>query len=75
MSQLFRDKIMLVIISLLFLGCQKTERPSGEQKSRIEEAVKDAVTKEFKMYEGAKATLEKTEKEAQQRRDEEKEVK
>ncbi len=46
-----------------------------EQKSKIEEAVKEAVTKEFKMYEGAKAAVEKVGKEAQEKREKEKEVK
>jgi hypothetical protein len=76
MTYIFRNRIILVIIFLLFLGCgRKEERSSGEQKSKVEEAVGETVTKEFKMYEGAKAALEKTEKEAQERRDEEKEVK
>jgi hypothetical protein len=48
---------------------------SQPERSKVEEAVKEAVTKEFKMYEDAKAALEKTEKEAQERREKEKEVK
>lgn len=76
MNPIFRTRIILVVTFLLFLGCgQKEEGVSGEQKSKVEEAVREAVTKEFKMYEGAKASLEKTAKLAQERRDEEKEVK
>lgn len=58
-------------IALVVFSCGQKE----EQKSKVEEAVKEAVTKEFKMYEGAKAALEKVEKEAQEMREKEKEVK
>lgn len=69
-------KIALVLLLTVFFGCgRKEEGSSGEQKSKVEEAVKEAVTKEFKMYEGAKAGLEKVEKEAQERREKEKEAK
>ncbi len=60
----------LLLLPFLFACGQKEE-----QKSKIEEAVKEAVTKEFKMYEGAKAGIEKVEKEAQEKREKEKEVK
>ncbi|MBI2988679.1 MAG: hypothetical protein HYY45_18100 [Deltaproteobacteria bacterium] len=64
--------LLLVLVS----SCgQKDERKAAEEKSKAEEAVKEAVTKEFKMYEGAKTALEKTEKEAQERTEKEKEVK
>ena len=68
------------IVALLFLvafpGCgQKDERKAAEDKSKVEQAVKEAVTKEFKMYEGAKAAMEKVGKEAQARTEKEKEVK
>ncbi|TAJ83853.1 hypothetical protein EPO44_16785 [bacterium] len=63
----------ILCLSLLpfFFACGRKE----EQKSKVEEAVKEAVTKEFKMYEGAKKALEKVEKEAQERREKEKEIK
>ena len=70
------SRIMAVLFFVAFLGCgQKDERKAEEQKSKVQEAVKEAVTKEFKLYEGAKAGIEKVEKEAQERREKEKEVK
>ena len=70
------SRIVLLLSIAAFVGCgQKDERKEAEQKSKVEEAVKEAVTKEFKMYEGAKAGIEKVEKEAQERREKEKEVK
>ena len=70
------SRMVLPLFLAAFLGCgQKEDNKAQVEKSRVEEAVKEVVTKEFKMYEGAKAALEKTEKEAQQRREEEKDVK
>ena len=69
-------RIVMPLFLVAFLGCgQKDEGKSQAEKSKVEEAVKEAVTKEFKMYEGAKAAIGKTEKEAQERREKEKEVK
>lgn len=69
-------RIAVPFFLALFFGCgQKDENKSQAEKSKVEEAVKEAVTKEFKMYEGAKAGIEKVEKEAQERREKEKEVK
>ena len=70
------SRILPLLLFAAFLGCgQKDETKSQAEKSKIEEAVKEAVTKEFKMYEGAKAGIEKVEKEAQERREKEKEMK
>ena len=67
---------VLFVIFVAILGCgQKDENKSQAEKSKVEEAVKEAVTKEFKLYQGAKAGIEKVEKEAQERREKEKEVK
>lgn len=68
----------ILCLSLLpfFFACgQKDEGKQQAEKTKVEEAVKEAVTKELKMYEGAKAALEKVEKEAQEKREKEKEVK
>lgn len=62
--------LCLLLLPLLFSCGQKEE-----EKSKVEQAVKEAVTKEFKMYQGAKTGIEKVEKEAQERREKEKEVK
>ena len=69
------NRIVLPLFLVAFLGCgQKDEQKAAEEKSKLEQAVKEAVTKEFKMYEGAKAGIEKVEKEAQERREKEKEA-
>lgn len=69
-------KILTVVIALLLLGCgQKEGGKSEAEKSKVEEAVKEALTKELRMYESTKQSLEKIEKEAQGRREKEKEVK
>lgn len=65
------NHIAPLVTLLMLFGCGQKE----EQKSKIEEAVKEAVTKEFKMYEGAKAALEKVEKKDQERREKEAEAK
>lgn len=58
--------LLLPLLTLVACG-QKDEGKSQAEKSKVEEAVKEAVTKEFKMYEGAKAALEKVDKEAKER--------
>lgn len=69
-------KILTVVIALPLLGCGQKEGGKSEgEKSKVEEAVREAVTKELRIYESAKQSLEKIEKEAQQRREKEKEVK
>jgi len=49
--------------AILVAGCGQKE---GE-KGKVEKAVEEAVTKEFKMYEGAKQALEKVQKDAQEK--------
>ncbi len=64
------SRIGLVTIVLLIFGCdQKEESATGEQKSKIKEAVEGVVTREFKIYEKAKKSLKKIEKEAQEKRE------
>ncbi len=58
--------LLLPLLTLAACG-QKDEGKSQAEKSKVEEAVKEAVTKEFKMYEGAKAALEKVDKEAKEK--------
>jgi PBP1b-binding outer membrane lipoprotein LpoB len=62
--------ILILLLALTLIGCGQKE----EQKSKVEEAVKEAVTKELKMYEGAKALIEKAGKGEQERREKEKDV-
>jgi len=63
--------MLVLLLSLTLIGCGQKE----EQKSKVEEAVKEAVTKELKMYEGAKALIEKAGKGDEERREKEKDVK
>ena len=66
------NRIVLPLFLVAFLGCgQKDERKAAEEKSKVEQTVKEAVTKEFKMYEGAKSALEKVQKESQEKREKE----
>lgn len=74
MSKIKLANIALGVLLTVFFGCGRKEEAPAE-KSKVEKAVQEAVTKEFKMYEGAKAALEKTAKEAQDRKEKEKEVK
>lgn len=67
-----RRRILWLLLLPIFFACgQKDEQKAAGEKSKVEEAVKEAVTKEFKMYEGAKAALEKVDKEAKERMEKE----
>ena len=57
---------LLIVLS----GCG--EKDGKEDKAK--QAVKEAVTREFQYYEGAKQKLKDTEKQEQQRREQEKQV-
>ena len=47
---------------LLTTSCNpKEEAAQGEPKSKVKEAVKDAVTQDFKLYQGAKESLKQSE--------------
>jgi len=47
---------------LLVCGCShKEEISEQEPKSQVKEAVKDAVTQDFKLYQGAKESLQQSE--------------
>jgi len=63
-------KIAPIILFLFFQGCGGREPSSPQEKSKIQQTVEQAVTKELKMYEGAKQSLEKMEKEAQKQQKE-----
>lgn len=69
-------KNLLLLVSIFaFLGCgDKKEESTGQSKNKIEQAVEQAITKEFKTYEGAKKSIEKIEKEAQERSEKAKET-
>jgi len=54
---------MALLIPSLILGCGQTE----EDKSKIKDAVEKALSRDLKLYEGAKKSLEKIEKETLER--------
>jgi ABC-type glycerol-3-phosphate transport system substrate-binding protein len=60
---------MFVMLAVIF-GCGQEEK----QESKVKKAVEEVVTREFKIYEDAKRSLEEIEKKSQERRDIEKEV-
>jgi hypothetical protein len=59
-----RLRVLIFALFLLAQGCSPSEdNPSGESKSKIGEAVKEVVTKDFELYKAAKQSLkESTEK-------------
>jgi len=69
---MFKNLLLLVSI-FAFLGCGGKES-TGQSKNKIEQAVEQAITKEFKAYEGAKKSIEKIEKQAQERSEKAKET-
>ena len=74
MKRIVLTALVLFAISVAITGCSRKEE-SPQEKSQVEQAVKEAVTKELKMYEGAKQALEKIEKETQEKREQELEAK
>ena len=76
MKRIVSSAVALLAIFMSIFACgRKEEGKTGEEKSKVEEAVKEAVTKDLKMYEGAKQALEKIEKESQEKREKELESK
>jgi hypothetical protein len=69
----FAIACLLPLLALIACGENDERRPPGE-KSKVERAVEEAVTKEFKILQGAKRTLEKIERDTQERREKETEV-
>ena len=74
MKRIVLQALVLFVIAVLISGCGRKEESPGE-KSKAEVAVKEAVTKDLKMYKGAKQALEKIEKESQEKREKEAELK
>lgn len=72
-----RNSAAFVMIALLFLGCGgKEDSATRGQGDGVREAVKDVVTKDFKLYEGAKQSLKESEKRLQEQAEQiEKELK
>jgi hypothetical protein len=58
--------VLLVVLS----GCGE----KGGKEDKAKQAVKEAVTREFQYYEGAKQKLGEAEKQEQQRREQEKQL-
>ena len=66
-----------LLIAVAIFGCgPKEEAATGERKSPARKAVEEVVTQDFKIYEGAKKSLGKIERESEERSKEmEKELK
>lgn len=65
-----RVLIVSMTVSLLFTGCADP----GEEKSGARKAVEEVVTKEFKLYDKAKDSIQKAQEGSQERRDAEKQL-
>ncbi|MCH8056120.1 MAG: hypothetical protein IH857_08240 [Deltaproteobacteria bacterium] len=72
MNKHFFSRIGLLTIVLLISGCgQKGESVTGEEKNKVKEAIDQAVTRELKIYQRAKQSVGKIERQAQERREKE----
>ncbi len=72
MKKHFFSRIGLLAIGLLISGCgQKEESVTGEEKNKVKEAIDQAVTRELKIYQRAKQSVGKIERQAQERREKE----
>ena len=62
MKQHLRISTLSVAAVLLICGCSHKEGNSQQEpKNQVKEAVKDAVTQDFKLYQGAKESLQRSE--------------
>ena len=66
-----------LLIAAAIFGCGRQENSAtGEKKRKVRETVEDVVTQDFKIYGGAKKTLQKIDRDSQERKEEiEKELK
>lgn len=72
MNKHFFSRIGLLTIVLLISGCgQKGESVTGEKKNKVKEAIDQAVTRDLKIYQRAKQSVGKIERQAQERREKE----
>ncbi|MBI2090690.1 MAG: hypothetical protein HYT78_18420 [Deltaproteobacteria bacterium] len=65
--------VVLVTVLTFLTGCGDRGGGTGE-KSKAEKAVEEVVTKEFKLYDKAKESIQKAQEESQERREAEKQV-
>lgn len=62
MRQYIPRLIFLLAVVLLFPGCRPTEKTTkSDSKGKAKEAVKEIVTKDFKLHEQAKRSLNESE--------------
>lgn len=58
----------LLFMAALFGGCEGREEPTGENpQGGVRETVKEVITKDFKIYEGAKDSLKDSQERAKAR--------
>lgn len=70
---MMRSLAVLLTVLPFLIGCGDQGGGTGE-KSKAEKAVEDVVTKEFKLYDKAKESIQKSQEESQERREAEKQV-
>jgi hypothetical protein len=67
--------IGIPFLALAIMSCgQKEEPPTGAERSKAKAAVEEAVTRDFKLYEGAIKSLDTIEQQAEERREKETEL-
>lgn len=71
MKRIWLKRLGMLIIFAVTFGCGEKQ----EQESKVKKAVEEVVTKEFKMYEDAKRSLERIKKKSQERGDMERKLK
>lgn len=70
---MMRGLVVLIAMFPLLTGCG--DRSGGtEGKSKAEKAVEEVITKEFKLYDKAKGSIQKAQEESQERREAEKQI-
>ena len=61
--------IGILVLALAITTCgHKEDSATGSEQSKVKEAVEKAVTRELKLYEGAKQSLKDIERQAEERR-------
>jgi hypothetical protein len=67
--------IGILVLTLAIAHCGRNEESATDgDQGKIKEAVEDAVTRELKLYEGAKQSLEQIERQTEERRKEEQKI-
>lgn len=65
--------VVVIAVFSLLMGCGDRSGEKGE-KSKAEKAVEEVITKDFKLYDKAKGSIQKAQEESQERREAEKQI-